>query len=321
MTHQAEFPKTLQDAIRYFADAERGLAFMVSLRWADCKVTCPHCQSDRASFLSTRQKWKCMACHKQFSAKVGTIFEDSPLGYDKWFPAMWMIANAKNGISSYELHRAIGVTQKTAWFMLHRIRLALQNGTIVKLKGDVEVDETYIGGKARNMHWDRKAKRGRGTGPVGKEIVMGLVERGGRVLTQHMPRGRRKELHGAIVANVETGSTIHTDAHAAYEKMPAGFVHETVDHAVEYVRGKTHTNTLENFWCLLKRALKGTYVSVEPFHLFRYLDEQSFRYNERKGKDATRFLKAVLGIVGRRITYSELIGEGKGGEDLQQVLA
>ncbi len=314
-TQEIEFPETLQDAMVYFADPARGLAFMVSMRWPGGKVTCPHCQADRVSFISTRSKWKCMACRNQFSAKVGTIFEDSPLGYNKWFPAMWMIVNAKNGISSYEIHRALGVTQKTAWFMLHRIRLAMQNGTIMKLKGDVEVDETYIGGRARFMHKNRNAKRGHGTGYVGKQIVMGLLERDGKVITKHLPSNRRTALHGEISANVVPGSTIFTDALPSYEKMPEDFVHKAIDHAVEYVNGNVHTNGMENFWSLLKRSIKGTYVSVEPFHLFRYLDEQSFRFNERKGTDKMRFLKAVSGIIGRGIRYASLIG-GKGGEDL-----
>lgn len=300
----------------YFADPARGLAFMVSLRWADGKVTCPHCQSERVSFLSTRSKWKCMACHKQFSAKVGTIFEDSPLGYDKWFPAMWMISNAKNGISSYEIHRALGVTQKTAWFMLHRIRLALQSGSIVKFKGDVEVDETYIGGAARFMHKDVKARKLKGgKGSAGKEIVQGILERDGRVRTIHVRNSEKGTLAANVSENVVKGSNVYTDAHSSYVDLHTEFQHGFVDHAIEYVRGKVHTNGLENFWSLLKRGLKGTYVSVEPFHLFRYLDEQAFRYNERKDTDKGRFLKAVSGIVGRGIRYAHLIG-GKGGEDL-----
>ncbi len=302
----------------YFADPARGLAFMVSLRWADGKVTCPHCQADRVSFISTRSKWKCMACHKQFSAKVGTIFEDSALGYDKWFPAMWMIVNAKNGISSYEIHRALGVTQKTAWFMLQRIRLAMQTGTINKMDGEVEVDETFIGGKARNMHHDRNKRRGRGTGGVGKEIVVGLLERrgeGSRVKAIHVPNRRRHVVEAKVRENVEQGAEVFTDALPSYNKLSPDYLHQFIDHAETYVNGKVHTNGLENFWSLLKRSIKGTYVSVEPFHLIRYLDEQVFRFNERKDCDAGRFLKAASGIVGKGISYLQLI-DGKGGEDL-----
>lgn len=283
MTHQPEFPTTLQEAMTYFADPEKALAFMVSLRWPNGVPTCPECGSDHSSFISTRSKWKCMACHKQYSAKAGTIFEDSALGYDKWFSAMWMIVNAKNGISSYELHRALGVTQKTAWFMLHRIRLAMQSGSIVKFKGDVEVDETYIGGKARFMHKDVKARKLKGgKGSAGKEIVQGLLERDGHVRVIHVRDSSKASLDANVRANVESGSNVYTDAHDSYTSLKPEFKHGFVDHAITYVDGKIHTNGLENFWSLLKRGLKGTYVSVEPFHLFRYLDEQAFRFNERR---------------------------------------
>jgi transposase-like protein len=177
MKENNEFPETLSEAIKYFADADAALNFMVSVRWPDGKVCCPNCQKTNAAFLATRRLWKCRDCKKQFSVKVGTIFEDSPLGLDKWLPAFWMIVNAKNGISSCELGRALGVTQKTAWFMLHRIRLAMQNGSMEKLSGEVEADETYIGGKVRSMNTERRRKRGRGTGGTGKEIIMGLLER------------------------------------------------------------------------------------------------------------------------------------------------
>lgn len=302
-------PQTLMDAVRYFADKQVAFDFMVQLRWPD-GVKCPRCQSEKHTFISTRKTWECKCCtdKKQFSVKTGTIFEESPLALDKWLVTIWLIANAKNGVSSYEVHRAIGVTQKTAWFMLHRIRSAMQTGTFEKLKGDVEVDETYIGGRARNMHKSRNKRRGHGTGYVGKAIVMGLLERDGTVIAKHLPRNRRKELHGEIVANVAPGSTVHTDALASYEKMPEDFIHKAIDHAVAYVEGSVHTNGLENFWSLLKRTLKGTYVSVDPVHLFRYLDEQVCRFNNRKTNDATRFLTVVSSIVGRRITYQQLIG-------------
>src|SRR3954470_10518811 len=174
-------PTTLVQAIRYFADPDVSLAFLAGLRWPE-GVTCPRCNSDKNSFLSTRRIWKCKGCQKQFSVKLGTIFEDSPIGLDKWLPAIWLIVNAKNGISSYELHRALGVTQKTAWFMLHRIRLAMQTQTFAKMSGDVEVDETYIGGKARFMHPERKDRmlKGRRGGTTGKAAVMGLLSRNER---------------------------------------------------------------------------------------------------------------------------------------------
>jgi len=314
MKNEIEFPETLTGAIKYFADADAALQFMASIRWPDGKATCPCCNSTNAAFLSTRRIWKCRDCKKQFSVKVGTIFEDSALGLDKWLPAFWMIVNAKNGISSCELSRALGVTQKTAWFMLHRIRLAMQNGTMDKLSGEVEADETYIGGKVRNMHPDRKRKRGRGTGGVGKAIVMGLLERRGKIKLKHVANAKRNTVQYEIRQNVEAGSQVFTDALPSYNGLNQDYVHEAIDHAREYVRGNVHTNGLENFWSLLKRGIRGTYISVEPFHLFRYLDEQAFRFNERENTDSGRFLKGIVGIIGKRLQYAKLIGQNMTGD-------
>jgi len=309
---KSEFPETLQQAMVYFADPVKGLDFMVSLRWKDGKVTCPHCQSEKVSFLTTRSKWKCMTCKKQFSAKVGTIMEDSALGYDKWFPAFWLIANAKNGISSYEIHRALGVTQKTAWFLLHRIRLALQNGSIVKFEGQVESDETFIGGRDRFRH---KAKKQVTSGWKGKTPVQGLLERttdkrASRVKLKVLKTTRNHEVQGNVREYVLKGTELHTDALRSYIGMNQDYVHQVVDHAICYAKGHVHTNGLENFWCLLKRTIKGTYVNCEPFHLFRYLDEQAFRFNEREDTDGGRFLKAVKGIFGKHLNYNSLTGKG-----------
>jgi transposase-like protein len=286
---------------------------MVSRRWPN-GVTCPQCGSDSVYFDSSRNGWECKTRHpkRKFTLKTGTIFEDSALGLDKWLPCVWLIANAKNGISSHEIKRAIGVTQKTAWFMLQRIRLAMQddpNGGGGKLGGEVEVDETYIGGKARNMHKDRRerAKAGRW---YGKIVVMGLLERNTeghtRVRTQVIPNTRRSQLMPVIKNNVERGSQLYTDAHGAYTSFGDTFRHDFIDHAETYVRGNVHTNGLENYWALLKRTIAGTYVSVEPFHLFRYLDEQAFRFNNRKWNDAERFSAVITAIVGRRLTYAQL---------------
>jgi transposase-like protein len=304
-----EFPKTLVEAVRYFEDKQVSFDFMVKLRWPE-GVKCPRCQSSDVSFIGTRKTWECKCCKvkKQFSVRVGTIFEDSALPLDKWMAAIWMIANAKNGISSYEVHRAIGVTQKTAWFMLQRIRLAMQTGTFEKLSGQVEADETYIGGKMRNMHRARREKSGYGKGGWGKEIVMGLLERKGRVKLKHIGNARRHMVQGEVRQHVEKGSTVYTDALQSYSGLSSDFIHEVIDHAKEYVRGNVHTNGLENFWSLLKRTIRGTYVSVEPFHLKRYLDEQAFRFNLREGDDASRFMQLAKSVIGRRLTYAELIG-------------
>src|SRR4029079_18057024 len=285
---QVEFPKTLQQAIIYFTDAENSVNFVSQLRWPD-GVECPICAGREVSYLSTRRVWKCKACKKQFSVKVGSIMEDSPIGLDKWLCGIWLIANAKNGISSLELHRSLGITQKSAWFLLHRIRKAMQNGTFRKLSGTVEVDETFIGGLARNMHKSKRNKLSR-TGFIGKVAVMGLLERhGGEVRTMIVPGTSTDILDPRVRQNVEAGSTVYTDKHSAYEKLDDAFVRGVINHAEKYVDGQIHTQGIENFWALLKRSIRGTYVSVEPFHLFRYLDEQTFRFNTRKGTDADRF--------------------------------
>lgn len=304
-------PKTLQEAIVYFSNPENSLNYLVARRWPD-GVICPTCGRTDVSFLAKQQKWQCKSAHKQrqFSVKVGTIFEDSPLSLHKWLTAIWMITNCKNGVSSYEVHRAIGVTQKTAWFMVHRIRLAMQTGSFAKkMSGEIEVDETFIGGKARNMHKSVRARRIHGTGGAGKVVVMGLLERHGEVRTMVVPNVRRRSLHGEVSKHVEHGSTVYSDALGSYNQLQNEYVHNVINHAEKYVDGQIHTNGIENFWSLLKRSINGTYISVEPFHLFRYLDEQAFRFNTRKVKDGVRFCKATEQIVGKRLAYTELIGK------------
>jgi len=225
---------------------------------------------------------------------------------------MWMLVNCKNGVSSWEIHRALGVTQKTAWFMLQRGRLAMQGKTGGKLGGDVEVDETFIGGKARNMHVKERARKIRGRGTEGKAIVAAVLERGGKVRAAVVEDRRKKGLQALVRENVEVGSNLYSDALKSYEGLSEDFTHQVIDHAVAYVDGQVHTNGMENFWSLLKRGLKGTYVSVEPYHLFRYVDEQAFRYNNRRDmNDADRFNMVMSQIVGKRLTYKSLIGGGK----------
>jgi transposase-like protein len=274
-------PKTLREAIVYFADPENCLNYLVARRpeWKD-GVVCPTCGSTTVGFLRNQLRWQCSNRHprRQFSIKVGTIMEDSPIGLDKWLPAIWLLHNCKNGVSGCEIARALGVTQKTAWFLLHRIRLSQQGRSGNKFSGQIEADETFIGGKARNMHKSKRAAKITGTGPKDKTAVMGILERGGKVVTKVVPNRKKKALQSEIREHVLAGSAIFTDALKSYEGLDE-FQHEVVDHAVEYVNGDAHTNGLENFWSLLKRTLAGTYVSVEPFHLFRYLDEQSWRYN------------------------------------------
>ncbi len=319
-------PKTLREAIIYFADYANCHKAVEAIRWPDGVVKCPTCGSDKVTYLAKSRVWKCYGKHPRakFSLKVGTLFEDSAVPLSKWLPALWLLVNCKNGISSHELARALGVTQKTAWFMLARLRMALQLPQGNRFSGHVEADETFVGGRARFMHKGKKARvlKGRQSGTFGKVAVMGVLERNSperssRVATQIVPNVRRHNLQGELRKKIKTdGSvTLYTDALASYlPKTPKGWrpsdlwIHKVIDHAEAYVNGNTHTNGMENFWSLLKRTVKGTYVSVEPFHLFRYLDEQCYRFNERKGTDLARFALALTGIFGKRLTYTALTG-------------
>jgi len=326
-----ETPKTLRDATIWFADFEHCRQFMVALRWPDGAVKCPRCGAEKVTYLERQRVWKCYAKHERptFSLKTGTIFEDSPIPLEKWLCAAWLLINCKNGISSYEVHRGLGVTQKTAWFMLHRIRLAMQETGFEKMGGEdggpVEADEAYIGGEPKNKHADKRTPKPPRTIEVegftirnpqrrtytDKIPVMGILDREARrVRAKVIPKVERKVLQEAILENISKGSTVYTDSLAAYSNLNAlEFVHKTVNHVTEYVRGEVHTNGLENFWSLLKRGLKGTYVAVEPFHLDRYVSEQVFRYNNRLVSDAERFTAVMKQIVGRRLTYDELTGK------------
>lgn len=307
-------PTTLVEAIRYFSDPDVCLAFMSNLRWPD-GIECPTCGSKDVRYISTRRLWECKCKHarKQFSVKVGTVFEDSALPLDKILIAIWLEANSKNSISSYELARHLGTTQKTAWFIQQRIRLAMQTGTFRKLNGEVEVDETFIGGKARNMH--RGARKVKGSGIAGKTVVMGLLERHGEVRTLVVENTKRSTLAPKVRDHVEPKSELFTDALASYAGLESDYVHQVIDHAECYAKGKVHTNGLENFWALFKRCIKGTHVSIEPFHLFRYLDAESFRFNNREITDSARFAKTVQSMAGKRLTYRSLTGNEDEGPD------
>jgi transposase-like protein len=310
-----ESPKTLQEAIQFFGDFENCRQFMIAVRWSDGKVRCPQCDSEKVTYLEKARVYRCYGNHpkQKFSLKIGTVFEDSPIPLEKWLPAVWLLVSCKNGISSYEIASALGITQKSAWFMMHRIRRAMQCGSFGKLGGgggEVEADETFIGGKARNMHLSKRQRRITGTGGKDKTAVMGILERGGEVRTVVVGSRRRTVLQAEVKKHVEAGAALYTDALMSYEGLASDYAHQVVDHASQYVDGRVHTNGLENFWSLLKRGISGTYVSVEPFHLFRYLDEQTFRYNNRKDMDnADRFKLALSQIVGKRLTYAEVTGK------------
>jgi transposase-like protein len=324
-----ESPKTLLEAIQYFSNEQVCIDAVAAMRWPDGPI-CPECETGDPYYLKTAKRWKCRECRIQFSVKRGTIFEDSPISLTKWLPAMWLLVNCKNGISSYEIARDLGVTQKSAWFMLHRLRLVVKAPDLgFKMGsnegGEVEADETFIGGKAKNMHKSRKLALARVKNELpawkqtdrypGKTAVMGILDRESRqVRAKVVPNIKRQTLQNEILKNVTPGSAVYTDEAVAYDTLKATYVHETVNHIDSYVRGRVHTNGLENFWALTKRALGGTYIAVEPFHLDRYLDEQVFRYNNRATKDnplddSDRFLLALSRVANKRLTYAELTGK------------
>jgi len=266
-----------------------------------------------------------MKCQKQFSVKYGSVFEESPIPLDKWLVAIWLVVTCKNGISSYEIARGLKLTQKTAWFLLHRIRLALKDCNWNKMGGDsgpVEVDETFIGPEPQKMHRTRRLKVQDGKPRSNNTIVMGMLDRESRrVRAKVIPNVRRDVLQREMIEGIEKGSTVYTDGYPGYDQLLLkGYLHQVINHTKEYVRGQVHTQGIDNFWSLLKRGLTGTYVAVEPFHLDRYLDEQMFRYNNRATKDnpltdADRFVLAVSQIAGKRLTYAQLTGKEAGGTE------
>ena len=316
--------KTLQQAIQHYSNEQNCIDAVAAMRWPDSKPICPSCSYTDHYWLATQKRWKCKDCWKQFSVKVGTIFEDSPIPLSKWMLAMWMIGNCKNGVSSWEIHRAIGVTQKSAWFMMHRIRLSMHRGSFALPLGgngtEVEVDETFIGGKARNMHKSVRARRitGRGHNVDDKAIVWGILERGqnkaSKVRVSVIPDRQKTTLQPLVKQHVMAGSALYSDELSGYIGLESDYERGVIDHAAAYVNGRIHTNGMENFWSLLKRGLSGTYVSVEPFHLFRYLDEQEFRYNNRGNKDnpihdGQRFEMMLSQVAGKRVMYKDLTGK------------
>ncbi|HEU5350301.1 MAG TPA: IS1595 family transposase [Terracidiphilus sp.] len=324
-------PKTLKEAIEFYSNEQTCIDTVAMLRWPEGKPVCPKCgaveQERKHYWLDSQKRWKCYACRKQFSVKVNSVFEDSPLPLSKWLMSMWMLVNCKNGVSSHEIARAIGISQKAAWHLLHRIRHVLGTTPETMMGGPgcvVSCDETYVGGLVKFMH--RSAVRKRflgmptsGNSPIHKTPVFGMHDRETRqVRATVVPNVNRETLQNAILENVHKKTTVHTDQWRGYETLAAkDFIHETVNHMQEFVRGQVHTQAMENFWSLLKRGLKGTYVAVEPYHLDRYVQEQVFRFNNRATKenpltDADRFTLALSQVAGKRLQFKELTGKVSG---------
>ena len=326
MIEAKDLPQTLQEAVIYFRDLDRCRALLREIRWPDGVLACPACGASGQDVgeIKTRHMLNCKKCRKQTSLTKGTVFESSKISLDKWMVALWAVVNCKNGISSYELARAFPnargtghMPQKTAWFMVQRIRAALEEGGW-KFDRPAEADATYVGGEAKNMHKRRREKVIKGRGAVGKAIVHGVLQRAvgeqaSQVQCEVVGSDDAARLVPAVRSRVRFGAEVYTDAARAYSEIAIFHWHKAIDHSVAYAIGNVHTNGLENFWSLLKRSLRGTYIAVAPFHLFRYVAEQAFRFNRRTLDDAGRFLAGLRGVVGKRLTYRVLTAQDDAG--------
>lgn len=318
MTEEQEIPQTLLEAVRYFADLDICHRYLRRIRWPSGKVTCPHCGGNRIGEIKTIHVLRCKECRKKIYDLQGTIFEDSKIKLDKWLPAVWSVANCKNGISSHELARALGVTQKTAWFMAHRIREAMKTGSFEKFDGPSEADTTYVGGLAANMHKHIREKKITGRGPTNKTAIHGILQRAtdtchSLISAAVVPNDQGETLMSKIRRKVRYGASVFTDAAGAYGDICFTHAHGAVDHSRRYVVGDIHVNGVENFWSLFKRCLKGTYVSVAPYHLDRYVSEEQFRFNARGTNDGGRFARVMEQVVGRRLTWRLLTAQDDAG--------
>lgn len=302
--------KNLADFHKYFVDEETCRKHLEAQRWPDGKIICPFCQSSRVYRFSDGKRFKCAekTCNKKFTATVGTIYENSKIPLQKWFLALYIIGSHKKGISSLQLHRDLGITQKSAWFVNHRIREMLTEKAPQLLKGTVQVDEVYIGGREANKHASKRTKGQRGRSEDIKTPVIGIVETGGKISVSVTPWVNKKNVKTLIDQTVEKGSTMVTDGYAMYAYLGASneFTHVIVDHSKgEYVKSGFHTNGVENFWSLLKRGIIGIYHQVSPWHLQRYCNEFAGRYNTRKIADNERFNLLLRNCEGR-LKYEKL---------------
>jgi len=297
---------SLFDLMAAFPDEQSCVDHLRAIRWRDGEF-CPHCQGNRIYTFSDRKTFKCGDCRQRFSIKVGTIFEDTKLPLRKWFMAIWLITNHPKGIASTTLAKDLAVTQKTAWFVLHRLRHAARTPSFnAPLKGTVEVDETYVGGKEKNKHeWQRT---GDTKGGKGKEIMLGMVERDGELRMVHVSDMKAKTVQAVICENVARGTNVMTDEHASFVGLGRDFHHHSVNHgAGEYVRHYTlHTNSIESVWALLKRQIVGIHHWVSPKHLNRYATEMSWRFNRRDLRVTDRMNDLFASVEGR-LTYKALI--------------
>lgn len=304
---QPQTPGTLLAAMRYY-DAETARAYITSIKWPDGPC-CPKCGSVNVAEIPTRARFRCRerGCRTQFSLITGTIMESTHLRLDQWIAAVWMIANCRNGVSSCEIARTIGCKQQSAWHLLHRVRHILAPETEGQFKGEVEADETFVGGLFKFMSESRRKRAENNGRPNGKSVVHAMKEREtGMIRAEVIPAAKLEYVRDAVMENVAEGSTLYTDSARVYDWAAQVYKHETVNHNVEYVRGRCHTNGLENYFNCLRRGLKGTYIKAHHEHLTAYVNEQTYRFNRRKDSDWQRFDRAMRQIVGKRLTYKEL---------------
>jgi transposase-like protein len=299
--------RSILELITYFDTEEKCADYLAYQRWGDNPV-CPHCGHEKVYTLKGKNKrYKCASCRKQFSVRVGTIFEDSKIELKKWFTAIWLVTSHKKGISSLQLHRDINVTQKSAWFMLQRIRYALSYDFTDSLDGEVEADETYVGGKNKNRHANKKVPNSQGRSAKDKTAVVGMVERGGLLTASTVENVKSETLTREVVKNVKDSATLYTDEWLGYNGLKRIYDHSIVKHNQgQYVNGRVHTNTIEGFWSLLKRGIFGIYHFTSKKHLQKYVDEFVFRYNTRQISDSFRFQFYLSNCQGR-LSYQDLI--------------